>query len=159
MVARTARLSNPQFYFGIVFFRQAIRQERRRPCERNTALVSMCRAVMNFICRSMKLESCRRVRQDRRQPQSDCPALNEYGAPYNALTGEVRAAIADLPPSSMKSKKVGDAVGQHSHINSKNADYGAAEQYSLLSMTSFTMKPVLDETGRLIPARITGCPR
>jgi len=32
------------------------------------------------------------------------------------------------------------------HINSKNADYGAAEQY-----LQFTMKPVLDETGRLIP--------
>ena len=29
--------------------------------------------------------------------------LNEYGAPYNALSGEVRAAIADLAASSMKS--------------------------------------------------------
>ena len=37
------------------------------------------------------------------------------------------------------------------HINSKNADYGAAEQYLLFENDEFTMKPVLDETGRLIP--------
>ena len=37
------------------------------------------------------------------------------------------------------------------HINSKNADYGAAEQYFLFEHDEFTMKPVLDETGRLIP--------
>ena len=37
------------------------------------------------------------------------------------------------------------------HINSKNADYGAAEQYLLFEHDEFTMKPVLDETGRLIP--------
>ena len=37
------------------------------------------------------------------------------------------------------------------HINSKNADYGAAEQYLLFEHNEFTMKPVLDETGRLIP--------
>ena len=36
------------------------------------------------------------------------------------------------------------------HINSKNADYGAAEQYLLFEHDEFTMKPVLDETGRLI---------
>ena len=38
--------------------------------------------------------------------------LNEYGAPYNALSGEVRAAIADL--AALKYEvlgKVGDAVG------------------------------------------------
>ena len=38
------------------------------------------------------------------------------------------------------------------HINSKNADYGAAEQYLLFEHDEFTMKPVLDETGRLISA-------
>ena len=37
------------------------------------------------------------------------------------------------------------------HINSKNADYGAAEQYLLFEHDEFTMKPILDETGRLIP--------
>ena len=37
------------------------------------------------------------------------------------------------------------------HIGSKNADYGAAEQYLLFEHDEFTMKPVLDETGRLIP--------
>ena len=37
------------------------------------------------------------------------------------------------------------------HLGSKNADYGAAEQYLLFEHDEFTMKPVLDETGRLIP--------
>ena len=37
------------------------------------------------------------------------------------------------------------------HISSKNADYGAAEQYLTFEHDEFTMKPVLDETGRLIP--------
>ena len=37
------------------------------------------------------------------------------------------------------------------HISSKNADYGAAEQYLLFQHDEFTMKPVLDESGRLIP--------
>ena len=36
------------------------------------------------------------------------------------------------------------------HLGSKNADYGAAEQYLLFEHDEFTMKPVLDETGRLI---------
>ena len=37
------------------------------------------------------------------------------------------------------------------HISSKNADYGAAEQYLLFEHDEFTMKPTLDENGRLIP--------
>ena len=37
------------------------------------------------------------------------------------------------------------------HISSKNADYGAAEQYLLFQHDEFSMKPVLDESGRLIP--------
>ena len=38
--------------------------------------------------------------------------LNEYGAPYNALSGEVHAAIADLAALKYEVlKKVGDAVG------------------------------------------------
>ena len=37
------------------------------------------------------------------------------------------------------------------HISSKNADYGAAEAYLTFEHDEFTMKPVLDETGRLIP--------
>ncbi len=49
--------------------------------------------------------------------------LNEYGAPYNALSGEVRAAIADLAALKYEVlKKVGDAVGNtqayQKHINS-----------------------------------------
>ncbi len=36
------------------------------------------------------------------------------------------------------------------HINSKNADYGAAERYLMFEHDEFTMKPVLDENGRLI---------
>ena len=37
---------------------------------------------------------------------------NEYGAPYNALSGEVRAAIADLAALKYEVlQKVGDAVG------------------------------------------------
>ena len=78
--------------------------------------------------------------------------LNEYGVPYNTLSGEVRAAISDLAVLKYEVlKKVGDAVGTLKHINSKNADYGAAEQYLLFEHDEFTMKPVLDETGRLIP--------
>ena len=37
------------------------------------------------------------------------------------------------------------------HINSKNADYGSAERYLMFEHDEFTMKPVLDENGRLIP--------
>ena len=38
--------------------------------------------------------------------------LNEYGVPYNALSGEVRAAIADLAALKYEVlQKVGDAVG------------------------------------------------
>ena len=45
------------------------------------------------------------------------------------------------------------------HINSKNADYGAAEQYLLFEHDEFTMKPVLMKPAGLSPARTTGCPR
>ena len=37
------------------------------------------------------------------------------------------------------------------HIASKNADYGAAEQYLTFAHDEFTMRPVLDENGRLVP--------
>ena len=37
------------------------------------------------------------------------------------------------------------------HIASKNADYGAAEQYLTFEHDEFTGKPILDEHGRLIP--------
>ena len=38
--------------------------------------------------------------------------LNEYGAPYNALSGEVRAAISDLAALKFEVlQKVGEAVG------------------------------------------------
>ena len=36
------------------------------------------------------------------------------------------------------------------HISSKNADYGAAEQYLTFEHDEFTMKPTLDENGRLM---------
>ena len=37
------------------------------------------------------------------------------------------------------------------HISSKNADYGAAEAYLTFELDEFTMKPTLDENGRLVP--------
>ena len=37
------------------------------------------------------------------------------------------------------------------HIASKNADYGAAEQYLTFEHDEFTGKPILDENGRLVP--------
>ena len=37
------------------------------------------------------------------------------------------------------------------HLGSNNADYGAAERYLMFEHDEFTMKPVLDENGRLIP--------
>ena len=37
------------------------------------------------------------------------------------------------------------------HIASKNANYGAAEQYLTFEHDEFTGKPILDENGRLIP--------
>ena len=37
------------------------------------------------------------------------------------------------------------------HISSKNADYGAAEQYLTFAHDEFSMKPTLDENGRLVP--------
>ncbi len=37
------------------------------------------------------------------------------------------------------------------HISSKNADYGAAEQYLTFEHDEFTMKPTLDKSGRLLP--------
>ena len=44
--------------------------------------------------------------------------LNEYGVPYNALSGEVRAAIADLAALKYEVlKKVGDAVGKQQRIH------------------------------------------
>ncbi len=41
------------------------------------------------------------------------------------------------------------------HISSKNADYGAAEQYLTFEHDEFTMKPTLDGNGRL--AKIISC--
>ena len=37
------------------------------------------------------------------------------------------------------------------HISTKNADYSAAEAYLTFEHDEFTMKPTLDENGRLIP--------
>ena len=37
------------------------------------------------------------------------------------------------------------------HISSKNADYSAAEKYLTFEHDEFTMKPTLDENGRLVP--------
>ncbi len=37
------------------------------------------------------------------------------------------------------------------HLSSKNADYGAAEQYLTFEHDEFTGRPVLDEQGRLVP--------
>ena len=37
------------------------------------------------------------------------------------------------------------------HISSKNADYSAAEKYLTFAHDEFSMKPTLDENGRLVP--------
>ena len=37
------------------------------------------------------------------------------------------------------------------HISSKNADYGAAEQYLTFEHDEFTMKPTLNENGQIVP--------
>lgn len=37
------------------------------------------------------------------------------------------------------------------HIASKNADYGEAQRYLLFQYNEDTMKPILDENGKLIP--------
>ena len=37
------------------------------------------------------------------------------------------------------------------HISSKNANYGDAEKYLTFAHDEFSMKPTLDENGRLIP--------
>ena len=37
------------------------------------------------------------------------------------------------------------------HISSKNANYGDAEKYRTFEHDEFTMKPTLDEQGRLVP--------
>lgn len=37
------------------------------------------------------------------------------------------------------------------HISSKNANYGDAEKYLTFAHNEFTMKPTLDEQGRLVP--------
>ena len=37
------------------------------------------------------------------------------------------------------------------HIASKNADYGETQRYLMFQYNEDTMKPILDENGRLIP--------
>ncbi len=37
------------------------------------------------------------------------------------------------------------------HISSKNADYGAAEQYLTFEHDEFTMKPTFDKNGQIVP--------
>ena len=37
------------------------------------------------------------------------------------------------------------------HISSKNANYGDAEKYLTFEHDEFSMKPTLDEQGRLVP--------
>ena len=37
------------------------------------------------------------------------------------------------------------------HIASKNEDYGEAQRYLMFQYNEDTMKPILDENGRLIP--------
>ena len=79
--------------------------------------------------------------------------LNEYGAPHNALFGEVRAAIADLAALKYEVlKKVGDGGWQTlKHINSKMPTTEPPNNTCCIEHDEFTMKPVLDETGRFIP--------
>ncbi len=44
------------------------------------------------------------------------------------------------------------------HISSKNADYGAAEQYLTFEHDEFTMKPTLIKMGGLFSVTITAFP-
>ena len=37
------------------------------------------------------------------------------------------------------------------HIASKNADYGEAQRYLIFQYDEYSGKPILDESGRLIP--------
>ena len=76
------------------------------------------------------------------------------------MAKELREAAADLAALKYEVlKKVGDAVGNTQALGSKNADYGAAEQYLLFEHDEFTMKPVLMKTAGLSPVRIIACPR
>ncbi len=85
------------------FLRQAIRRTTIRP-------VIHVSAVNDELLSAVR-EAGRRVRQDRRQPQSDCPVSERVRRTANALSGEVRAAIADLAALKYEVlKKVGDAV-------------------------------------------------
>lgn len=55
---------------------------------------------------------CGAVRENRQQPKPDCPVSDEYGAPYNALSSEVRAAVSDLAALKFEVLKViGEAYG------------------------------------------------
>ena len=66
------------------------------------------------------------------------------------LSGEVRAAVSDLAALKFESlaERWADAgLATFKHISSKNADYGAAEQYLTFEHDEFTMKPTLDEAG------------
>ena len=64
--------------------------------------------------------------------------LNEYGAPYNALSGEVRAAIADLAALKYEVlQKVGERGWQHSSISTlKTPTTEPPNNIFSLSMTS-----------------------
>ena len=100
----TARLA-PYGISQSEFLRQAIRRATIRP------VVHVSSVNDELLSAVGKLDS--RVRQDRRQPQPDCPVSERVRRALSSrLSGEVRAAIADLAALKYEVlKKVGDAVG------------------------------------------------
>lgn len=86
------------------YIRQAIFYSRITPVIRVTANnEEMLTAVSSLVAQYGKIGS--NLNQIARY-------LNEYGAPYNALSGEVRAAVSDLAALKFEVlQKVGEAVG------------------------------------------------
>ena len=79
--------------------------------------------------------------------------LNEWRSPYPAMAKELQDATADLATLKFEvMKKVGDALGNiQTYQLLKTADYSAGRSLPHFEHDEFTMKPTLDENGRLIP--------
>ena len=99
----TARLA-PYGISQSEFLRQAIRRTTIRPVIHVSAVNDELLSAVGKLA-----AECGRIGGNLNQIAR---YLNEYGAPYNALSGEVRAAIADLAALKYEVlQKVGDAVG------------------------------------------------
>ena len=99
----TARLA-PYGISQSEFLRQAIRRTAIRPIIHVSAVNDELLSAVGKLTAEYG--------RDRRQPQPDCPVSERVRRTYNALSGEVRAAIADLAALKYEVlQKVGDAVG------------------------------------------------